>query len=220
MNLCAIRQYIKKIVPELKDNSDPYGYYKEVGIGDRKGIVAPLDFKSIQLIVSDCIVLTELNLRDSCLSDESIMCLVNNLTETIEKLDLNGNLNVKDRHVITLVNRCKKITDLNLMVTSISNNSVTTIICTQSQILVKLGVSNVDFKKLLELRSMLRLKVLNFDNIVTLDELTILKNQLPHLNINEDGPKAMKLRIPYPVGDLRLLKTLKRLHIIKYAFDV
>ena len=97
-------------------------------------------------------------------------------------------------------------------------DTVTTIICTQSQILVKLGVSNVDFKKLLELRSMLRLKVLNFDNIVTLDELVILKNQLPHLNINEDGPKAMKLRIPYPVGDLRLLKTLKRLHTIKYSY--
>ena len=119
-----------------------------------------------------------------------------------------SNLNVKDRHVITLVNRCKKITDLNLMVTSISNNSVTTIIGTQSENLEKLGVSNIDFKKLLELRSMLKLKVLNFDNIVTLDELTILKNQLPHLNINEDGPKAMKLRIPYPVGDLRLLKIL------------
>ena len=44
---------------------------------------------------------------------------MNNLTENIQKLDMND-LNVKDWHVITLVNRCKNITELNLMMTEIT----------------------------------------------------------------------------------------------------
>ena len=40
-----------------------------------------------------------------------------------------------------------------------------------------------------------RLKILNIDNGVTLDELETLKQRLFHLRINEDGPVAMKLRL-------------------------
>ena len=40
-----------------------------------------------------------------------------------------------------------------------------------------------------------RLKILNVDNGVTLDELETLKQRLFHLRINEDGPVAMKLRL-------------------------
>ena len=93
---------------------------------------------------------------DTYLSDKSRTFLVNNLTETIEKLDLN-HLNMKDRHVITLVNRCKKLTCLNLMGTSITNNSVTSIIENLFGTLIKLGLSNIDLDKLLALRFMKRL---------------------------------------------------------------
>ena len=40
-----------------------------------------------------------------------------------------------------------------------------------------------------------RLKILNVDNGITLDELETLKQRLFHLRINEDGPVAMKLRL-------------------------
>ena len=40
-----------------------------------------------------------------------------------------------------------------------------------------------------------RLKILNVDNVLTLDELETLKERLFHLKINEDGPVAMKLRL-------------------------
>ena len=40
-----------------------------------------------------------------------------------------------------------------------------------------------------------RLKILNVDNGITLDELETLKQRLFHLKINEDGPVAMKLRL-------------------------
>ena len=61
--------------------------------------------------------------------------------------------------------------------------------------MIKLGVSNIELNKLLELKFMTGLKVLNFDNGLTVDELVILKHQLYHLKINEDGPAAMKLRL-------------------------
>ena len=90
------------------------------------------------------------------------------------------------------------------MGTSITNNSVTSIIENLFGTLIKLGLSNIDLDKLLELRFMKRLKILNVDTGVTLDELETLKQRLFHLRINEDGPVAMKLRLPYPVGDFNI----------------
>ena len=156
LNLCSMKQYVRDMAPEEEDLSNPYSYYTKSDFADRKGLVSPLSFESIHLIVTNCPVLTELNLRDTYLSDKSRTFLVNNLTENIEKLDLNY-LNMKDRHVITLVNRCKKLTCLNLMGTSITNNSVTSIIENLFGTLIKLGLSNIDMDKLLELRFMKRL---------------------------------------------------------------
>ena len=45
------------------------------------------------------------------------------------------------------------------------------------------------------MRQSKRLKILNVDNGITLDELATLKQTLFHLRINEDGPVAMKLRL-------------------------
>ena len=45
------------------------------------------------------------------------------------------------------------------------------------------------------MRQSKRLKILNVDNGITLDELATLKQRLFHLRINEDGPVAMKLRL-------------------------
>ena len=129
-------------------------------------MVSPLSLKSVHLVVMNCPFLTELNLRYTHLSNESIRFLVNNLTKKIEKLDLNF-LNVKDHHIITLVNRCKNITCLNLMGTSITNNSVTSIIENLDGTLIKLGVSNINLEKLLELRFMKRLKVRKYPKETT-----------------------------------------------------
>ena len=81
----------------------------------------------IQPIIDNCKGLTELNLMPclnlSRLSKESIDYLVNNLTDNILKLNLNG-IKIEDDQLKVLVTRCNKITELNLNGTDVSNESV------------------------------------------------------------------------------------------------
>ena len=53
---------------------------------------------------------------------------VNNLTHNILKVDLSYNRNLEESHVMALVKRCSKITELELSGTSITNNSVDSIV--------------------------------------------------------------------------------------------
>ena len=81
----------------------------------------------IQPIIDNCKGLTELNLTPclnlSRLSKESIDYLVNNLSDNILKLNLNG-IKIEDDQLKVLVTRCNKITELNLNGTDVSNESV------------------------------------------------------------------------------------------------
>ena len=153
----------------------------------------------IQKLFTKCPKLTELNLQksfgdsfyfDSSILDDPHLCaVVDNLTSNILKLHLGFQKCVKDKHVNTLVRRCKKITELDLKSTSITNDSVKSII-EHLNYLEKLDVSNtnVDFSMLLQLKSIPTLKVLRFGLYKKEDpeEIKNLKLRLPHVRINEE----------------------------------
>ena len=116
-----------------------------------------------------------------------VYALVDNLTPNVLKLDLAYQNFVNDKHVNTLVQRCNKITELNLSDTSITNDSVKSIVKRLNS-LEKLGVygTNIDFSTLLQLKSVPTLKVLHcfVHGVKDTEEIKNLKMQLPHININ------------------------------------
>ena len=135
------------------------------------------------LMLKRCVELNELNFSNlgPYLSD-IFTALVDNLTPKILKVDLSRNKKLKDIHVMTLVKRCTKITELNLSYTSITNSSVDSIAKHPS--LEKLDVSNteIDSTALLQLGTSRTLKVLKVKKI---DENNLRKS-LPNLSINKE----------------------------------
>ena len=75
---------------------------------------------------------------------ELLSAIVNNLTPKILKVDLSYNRNLEDSHVMALVKRCSKITELNLRGTSITNNSVDSIAKHLDSSLEKLDVCQTE----------------------------------------------------------------------------
>ena len=145
----------------------------------------------IQKLFTKCHQLTEVNMV-RCLSSAGlryphVCALVDNLTPNILKLDLGYQNSVDDTHVNTLVQRCNKITELNLSDTSITNDSVKSIV-NHLNSLENLSVcrTNIDFSTLLQLKSMATLKVLHCFGHGEKDTENIknLKLQLPHISIN------------------------------------
>ena len=82
------------------------------------------------LIIDNFTQLKEVNSRDTDLSEESLDYVCNNLSETIEKLGLSGQGNLRDKHISALTKRCKKLKSLDLshFVDEIGNLSLTNII--------------------------------------------------------------------------------------------
>jgi hypothetical protein len=142
--------------------------------------------KLFQDLFSNCAHLTELNMSYICLHSNkfNIQALVDNLTPTILKVSLERQGNLQDEHVKKLVKRCNNITHLDLSSTSITNNSVHSIIGQLRASLEKLNVSRtkVDFATLLELKSMPALRTL----ICPDENIKNLKQQLPHISINKE----------------------------------
>ena len=143
--------------------------------------------KVVQDLFSNCVHLTELNITENHMIDPHIQALVDNLTPTILKVSLAMQDNLQDEHVKKLVKRCNKITHLDFCHTSITNDSVLSIIEQLNTSLEGLNVfqTHVDFATLVELRSMPALQTLICDED---DEDTEnLKQQLPHISIiNEE----------------------------------
>ena len=142
-----------------------------------------LNQTSIQIIVRNCFELREINLGSTNLTEDTIEDLTKNLTQKIEKISLGWERSVKDEHIKTLVQRCWNLSVLNLQCTSITNNSITNIIENLKFTLVELDVTclNVGYSKLIELKSMPKLRVLNCYR----KDVENLKNFLHHLTINE-----------------------------------
>ena len=148
-----------------------------------------LDLTTIMLIVDLCVELREINLDATFPSDASINYLVNNLTPKISKFSLKGS-DVLDEHVNTLVSRCNKLTTLDLGATKITNNSVTSIIDHLKHNLEELYLTanKIHLTKLLELRSMPKLKALkcSFRKGSEGSDGQNLKKQIPFAIVYED----------------------------------
>ena len=86
------------------------------------------------------------------------------------------------------------LSELDLFDTAITEDSITTIIRHLPESLVNLDVSEsdsqsdnfIEYLKLLELKSMSRLKVLNCYSLHS-DEISSLRKQLPHLSVNSEN---------------------------------
>ena len=172
------------------------------------------EFNCIQKIVENCTELKELSLYMTMLCEKSIEFLVFYLTPNIEKLDLYGQSDLKDRHVFTLVSRCNKMTELNLGGwTWITKQALNFIIEHLQETLIKLNFeyTNVDLgtSDLLKMNSMLKLRVLSYDNYDMYGkdwndyvDFELLKEQLPSLRIisevSKSGKRPSRKRIAIP----------------------
>jgi hypothetical protein len=152
----------------------------------------------VQKLFSKCPQLTELNLNkgvgvspilgNSILDDSQICALVDNLTPNILKLNLGIQPHIRDEHVNSLVQRCNKITELDLSRTSITNDSIESIIKHLNSLeKLDLNFTDIDLSKILLLRSIPTLKVLHcFHGPVNTEKIKNLKLKLPHISVNED----------------------------------
>mgnify|MGYP001334947053 CR=1 FL=1 len=164
--------------------------------------------KMIQKLFKKCYELSELNFCNIfSWKDSEILCaIVNNLTPEILKVDLSYD-NLKDSHVMALVKRCSKITELKLGWTSITNNSLDSIVKHLDSSLEKLDVSctKIDSTALLRLGTVRTLKVLNCLNGGESDEIENLRKKLSGISINKEyviiaSPNAMS----FPDSNMRL----------------
>ena len=130
------------------------------------------------------------------INDDAFDYLANNISPEIEKLSF-GYGGFDDQHVKTLVSRCTKLKELRLMAnTNIINDSVTHIInhlkpTLEKLVLVEWRSNRNDFRKLYQLKSMPKLKKLDF-TFTTQDKSVIsdLRNQLPDVSVNGYPPMS------------------------------
>ena len=101
-----------------------------------------MSFESVKLIVTLCVELTELNIDNTVLSQESIDFVCENITPKIEKLNISWKDSFGDKQLNMLLSRCKKLTEFAFTGTKVSNKSVRTIIETLSPTLLKLEASS------------------------------------------------------------------------------
>ena len=192
----------------------------------------------ITKLLTRCPQLTELNfgrLGSKILLDSDICALVDNLPSNILKLNLRHQECVNDKYVNTLVSRCKRITELDLSYTNITNDSLKGII-KHLNYLEKLDISctNIEFSMILQLKSTPTLKILKcqfnsqFQQIQDYIELMrsekleakqntekikYLRLQLPHISINEGqlyiaGPNLWETEIRAKQQNLFFQSTL------------
>ena len=119
---------------------------------------------------------------------------MNNLTPKIEKVSLScigqTSFSVKDEQIKALVERCNGITSLDLeagRTSAITDDSITSIIKNLQHSLEELDVSfceNISYTKLLELKFMPKLKVLNCRRRWNRAVERNLREQMPHLIAN------------------------------------
>ena len=121
-----------------------------------------LPSNSIELIISNCIRLTKLNIFDVEISENAVNDLMNFLNPNIETLTFGFGDVVKDLHVETLVKRFKRIKHLGIKSCGISNLTITHIVnhLKESLIRLHLEAEYIFCAKLHDLKSMQRLEYL------------------------------------------------------------
>ena len=88
------------------------------------------------------IEIKELNIAFTNVSEDCIDNLAHKLTTKIEKLNLQELKSITDMHINKLVSRCKQISILDLKSTSITDDSLTSIIENLQSTLEELNVGN------------------------------------------------------------------------------
>ena len=73
-----------------------------------------IDLEMIQLLIGSFSQLKEVNFGNTYLSEESLDYVCNNLSENVVKLGLCNQDKLMDKHITALVNRCNKLTSLDL----------------------------------------------------------------------------------------------------------
>ena len=151
----------------------------------------------IQPIIDECVELEELIFCETGLSEESIDYLVKNITPKLSKLCLFTNL-VQDKHIEVLVGRCTKLTELNLVWTGITTDSLKHIIEKLETTLEKLSLPGrfllrpEHFTKLFELKAMKKLTVLDLSPVLMSDR--DLKNKLESLGRQVPNAEIVHMR--------------------------
>ena len=168
--------------------------------------VRTLSIRLVQLIVTHCTKLKEINVECCDLHRDGLSQLVSGLSPEIEKVCLPGNEQVTDQHIETLVSRCTKITALDIGLggmgycdlSRLTNNAITSILNHLKTTLTELDITGcpyIELEKVLELESLPQLKVLNYGlqeenqdtwlNVPLMNEMPGLMKKLPHLIINK-----------------------------------
>ena len=143
-----------------------------------------LRFDSVQLIITLCLELTDLNICGVKVSQKSVDFICSNLTSKIEKLDFSDQSNFGDDQLETLLKRCNKMTELSIEFTDVSDDSLKLIPDTLSQTLRKLKVCDVDIsfsclKKIASTTSKLRILISNIElSDVEKEEMTRIYNDV------------------------------------------
>ena len=150
----------------------------------------------LEKLFKKCPHLTELNINKGVeggpikkiFFDENMCALVDNLTPNILKLNLGSHHCVEDHHVYSLVRRCKNITELDLSGTSITNDSIESIVEHLTSLeKLDVGYTYIDVPTLLQLKSIPTLKILRFFHWKKIaKEIKNLKLQLPNISINKE----------------------------------
>ena len=148
----------------------------------------------MRLIVKNCIRLKEVDFSGCRLSENCMKLLVNNLSPNVEKVSLGAyGTYTEDMHIDALVSRCNKITSLNLAFrVALTDISLTSIMKNLKFTLEELDIGrceNITYTKLLEMRSMPKLKVLNYCKKWNPYNYEELKKNLPQLNNNNPKKK-------------------------------
>ena len=147
-----------------------------------------MSLESVKLIVTLCVELTELNIGNTKLCQESINFICENLTPKIEKLDISWHDTFDDKQLKTLLARCNKLTEFAFAATRVSNKSVGTIIEILSPTLIKLEASteHINLSGLLELASMPKIQFLNHELLSEEDGMKF-KEIMPHLCVWDEN---------------------------------
>ena len=150
--------------------------------------------------VKKCDKLTDLNLCHASHTSRTwslVNHLVKNLPTSLEKLGFDR---LKDDHVKGVVNRCKRLTELDLFgAFDVTKKSITHIAENLPQ-LVKLDVQQTDIKidSIVELKSLSNLKILNCDEW-TYHLTKSQKCQLPNITINTETGSTLNIAKPLPL---------------------
>ena len=146
---------------------------------------------SLQTISKHCTELTKIDLTSTNISQDAMDIFVSALSPNVETICLagNGDTSMTDAQIEVLVCRCNKITELDLDdAMLLTDASITSIIKHLKQSLRYLDLSHcpkISFEKVLELKSMPKLRILKygFKSWHTM----VLRKKLSHLKVNPDG---------------------------------